>query len=381
MNRIQKIRIVIDCGMAVLLPLLMAYSLVGEAVHEWLGTAMAALSILHHILNRKWYRGLFKERHTGIRVLTVATDLLLLANMIALPVSGIMMSRHVFASLGIKAGLSFARTIHLLFSYWGLVLMSFHMGLHGAMIMGMFRRMVSIKSKSAARTIILEGKMPAVIISHELGATLDRVNGYAEALAEAGYVTCCFDFCGGGMGSRSDGDLLDMSVLTEKADLEAVLEEVQEWEFVDADAIYLMGNSQGGLVTAMTAAEHQDEIQAVILIYPAFSLYDNVHEMFDSPEDIPETHRLLGLRLGRRYFVDIWDQEPYEIIQQYGKNILLIHGDRDSIVPIAYSDRLAETVEHVEYHVLQGADHGYLGDNFDLAVTYIKNFLENNKRT
>ncbi len=155
MNRIQKIRIVVDCGMAVLMPLLMAYSLVGEAVHEWLGTAMAALSILHHILNRKWYRGLFKERHTGIRVLTVVTDLLLLANMIALPVSGIMMSRHVFTSLGIKAGLSFARTIHLLFSYWGLVLMSFHMGLHGAMIMGMFRRMVSIKSKSAARTIIL----------------------------------------------------------------------------------------------------------------------------------------------------------------------------------------------------------------------------------
>lgn len=226
-----------------------------------------------------------------------------------------------------------------------------------------------------------EGKMPAVIISHELGATLDRVNGYAEALAEAGYVTCCFDFCGGGMGSRSDGDLLDMSVLTEKEDLEAVLEEVQQWEFVDTDAIYLMGNSQGGLVTAMTAAEHRDDIQAVILIYPAFSLYDNVHEMFDSLEDIPETHRLLGLRLGRRYFVDIWDQEPYEIIQQYGKNILLIHGDRDSIVPIAYSDRLAETVEHVEYHALQGADHGYLGDDFDLAVTYIKNFLENNKQT
>ena len=48
----------------------------------------------------------------------------------------------------------------------------------------------------------IEGKLPAVIISHELGATLDRVKGYGEALAEAGYVTVCFDFCGGGWASR-----------------------------------------------------------------------------------------------------------------------------------------------------------------------------------
>ena len=32
--------------------------------------------------------------------------------------------------------------------------------------------------------------------------------------------------------------MLDMSVLTEKADLEAVLEEVQGWDFVDTDSIY-----------------------------------------------------------------------------------------------------------------------------------------------
>ena len=71
--------------------------------------------------------------------------------------------------------------------------------------------------------------------------------------------------------------------------MEAVLEEVKQWDFVDADSIYLMGNSQGGLVTALTASEHREEIRAVILIYPAFCIYDDVHEMFDSPEEIPET--------------------------------------------------------------------------------------------
>lgn len=202
----------------------------------------------------------------------------------------------------------------------------------------------------------VEGKMPAVIISHELGATLDRVKGYGEALAEEGCVTVCFDFCGG-WGSRSDGELLDMSVLTEKADLEAVLEEVKQWDFVDADSIYLMGNSQGGLVTALTASEHREEIRAVILIYPAFCIYDDVHAMFDSQEEIPETHSLLGLRLGNRYFVDIWDQEPYERIKEYGKNILLIHGDRDSIVPISYSagqSKVCSANKQVDFFCFKG---------------------------
>ena len=118
-----------------------------------------------------------------------------------------------------------------------------------------------------------EERMPVVIMSHELGATLDRVKGYGEALTKEGYVTVCFDFSGGGWESRSDGEMLDMSVLTEKADLEAVLEEVKQWDFVDTGSIYLMGNSQGGFVTALTAAEHREEIRAVILIYPALCIY------------------------------------------------------------------------------------------------------------
>lgn len=226
----------------------------------------------------------------------------------------------------------------------------------------------------------IKGKMPVVILSHELGATLNRVKNYGESLAKEGYITVCFDFCGGGYGNRSDGELLDMSVLTEKADLEAILNEVKQWDFVDTNSIYLMGNSQGGLVTSLVAAQHRDEIRAVILIYPAFCIYDDVHEMFDSTEEIPQTHNLLGLRLGRRYFTDIWDQEPYGKIKEYGKNILLIHGDKDSIVPISYSERLSETVDHVEYHVIKGADHGYIGEDFDLAVSYIKDFLNKNQK-
>jgi len=68
------------------------------------------------------------------------------------------------------------------------------------------------------------------------------------------------------------------------------------------------------------------------------------------------------------------------MIHADGKDILLIHGDRDSIIPVSYSDKLAETIEHVEYHVIRGADNGYLGEDFELAVSYIRDFLNNSEK-
>ena len=53
----------------------------------------------------------------------------------------------------------------------------------------------------------------------------DTVRQYAVALAEMGYVSYCFDFCGGCViKGKSDGRTTEMSVLTEVKDLEAVIQ-------------------------------------------------------------------------------------------------------------------------------------------------------------
>ncbi|MBQ1342485.1 MAG: hypothetical protein IIY33_08390 [Erysipelotrichaceae bacterium] len=44
----QNIRIIIDVAMALALPVLMAYSLVGEELHEVIGLVMLVLFIIHH---------------------------------------------------------------------------------------------------------------------------------------------------------------------------------------------------------------------------------------------------------------------------------------------------------------------------------------------
>ena len=63
------VRIGIDIGMTVLLLLLMAYELIGSGLHEWIGLAMFVLFVCHHLLNRGWYKNLFRGSYTPMRLL------------------------------------------------------------------------------------------------------------------------------------------------------------------------------------------------------------------------------------------------------------------------------------------------------------------------
>ena len=67
----------------------------------------------------------------------------------------------------------------------------------------------------------------AVILSHGFLANERMCRRYAKLLAEMGYLAVTFDFCGGGIISRSDGKSQDMTIFTEKADLLAVVEGVK----------------------------------------------------------------------------------------------------------------------------------------------------------
>lgn len=126
----NKTRMIIAISMTVLLPLLMAYSLIGEAFHEVVGTAIFLLFIVHHILNRKWYGALFKGRYNTRRIFQTVLDLVLLVFMILQPVSGILMSKHLYTFLPALPVSAWARSVHMLLAYWGYILLSIHAGTH-----------------------------------------------------------------------------------------------------------------------------------------------------------------------------------------------------------------------------------------------------------
>ncbi len=126
----HNIRLIVDIAMTVLLPVLMAYSLIGEMLHEIIGTAIFVLFIVHHILNRKWYGALFKGKYNARRIFQTVLDMLLLVFMLLQPISGILMSKHLYTFLPALSISAQARSTHMLLAYWGYTLMCIHAGTH-----------------------------------------------------------------------------------------------------------------------------------------------------------------------------------------------------------------------------------------------------------
>lgn len=135
-----KCRLLIDAAMSAALLLLMAYGLIGETSHEWIGMGTFVLFILHHVLNRKWIqavgRGNYTPTRTAQTVLVGAIFLCMLGSML----SGIVISRHVFAFLPKHGGYAWAEPLHLLCAYWGFVLMGLHLGLHWSRMLAIARK-------------------------------------------------------------------------------------------------------------------------------------------------------------------------------------------------------------------------------------------------
>lgn len=134
------LKLTVDIGMTAALLLLMAYELVGQAAHEWIGIGMFVLFVIHHILNGSWIRNLLRGRYNPVRIMQTGLVLLILCAMAGLMVSGIILSRHALSFLPIKGGRSFARNLHMISAYWGFVLMSVHLGFHWSMMMGMAKK-------------------------------------------------------------------------------------------------------------------------------------------------------------------------------------------------------------------------------------------------
>ncbi|USF28081.1 hypothetical protein N510_003040 [Firmicutes bacterium ASF500] len=136
----QIVKIVVDVAMTLGMLFQMGYHLWGDTAHEWVGAGLFLLFLLHHILNWRWWTGLFKGKYTAVRILQTTINLLTLAAMLGLMVSGVILSSKVFAFLQIRGHMAFARRLHMAASYWGFFLMTAHLSLHWGMLLGMVRK-------------------------------------------------------------------------------------------------------------------------------------------------------------------------------------------------------------------------------------------------
>ncbi len=230
-------------------------------------------------------------------------------------------------------------------------------------------------------------RLPVAVVCHGFMAYQDTVKQYAMALAELGYLACTFDFCGGSViKGKSGGRTTEMSVLTEIRDLECVLRYVTGKSYADPDNITVMGCSQGGFVSALTAAKGIFPVKKLVLFYPAFCIpYDaRAGKMLWAsfhPQHIPETFRCGPMKLGACYVKDVIEMKPYREIQGYAGDVLIVHGAKDKLVHPKYSKRAfrayrrSGAARKVRFEILKNGKHGFSKKADKQAVSILREFM------
>ena len=126
---LKSTKIIVDIAMLALLVYLMTYRVTRAiALHALFGTILVVLFVLHHALNFRFYRTLFKGKFKVNRVILIALDILLTISMVLIIASSLGMSSAV-----IDLGIPMTQTswnIHVASTSWCFVLTSLHLGFH-----------------------------------------------------------------------------------------------------------------------------------------------------------------------------------------------------------------------------------------------------------
>lgn len=229
--------------------------------------------------------------------------------------------------------------------------------------------------KIVGKIYIPEGEhktYPVAIFAHGFGSNYRELEHYGPRFASEGIILVLFDFCGGGNESLSDGLTTEMSVLTEMHDYLSVINYLKGID--KASSIYLMGESQGGYVASLVASRYPEISNGLILWYPTFCIGDD--EKNRAKDGIKDEKELWGMRLGKIYTVDAINTDIYGEISSYDKSVLIIHGTNDKVVDIEYSRKALNVFKNANLVEIDGAGHGFDGDDSlnagNLSINHIK---------
>ena len=207
-------------------------------------------------------------------------------------------------------------------------------------------------------------KCPMVILMHGIFSSKNIVPipALAKTLAKEGIASICFDFGGHW---KSEGKMQYMTVGKEIEDALAMWEYAKSLPYVSK--IGLLGHSQGGVVASMTAgilASRGESPAALVLVAPGSVVQDACRngKFFGAkfnPADPPEYVKCFGImKLGREYILTTQELDIYGTAKAYTGPVRLIHGSKDTIVPMSCSEKFVETyTQDAELIVVEGENH------------------------
>ncbi len=205
-------------------------------------------------------------------------------------------------------------------------------------------------------------KYPLVIILHGFTGHMEErhIVAMADMLRGIGCATLRADLYGHG---HSGGKFHDHTLFKWMTNAMTLIDYARGLDFVTD--IYLSGHSQGGLVAALAAGLEADRIRGLILRAPAFMIPDCARKgdmlgaRFD-PADIPDDLPVIkGLTLDGNYLRVAQGIRPEEAIDRFPGPVLILHGDRDDVVPAEDSVKAAARYARCTLVILPGETHHF----------------------
>ncbi len=196
---------------------------------------------------------------------------------------------------------------------------------------------------------------PVIILVHGWGRNVERMLPYIEKLHPAGYHLLAFDSRHHGS-SDTDGF---SSMLKFAEDITAAIDYAVGRSETHSSRIGVLGLSIGGSASIYAAA-HDPRIRAAVTV-GAFAHPASIMSLEFRKAHIPYfpllwlLYRYLEFRIGAR----LDDIAPVNNIQNVKAQLLMIHGDRDTVVPLEEAERLAKASRSstAELWVVPGKGH------------------------
>lgn len=243
----------------------------------------------------------------------------------------------------------------------------------------------AIEAESNAATIVADAyiphahaggkRCPTVILAHGAGETGTSGEPYARELARRGYAVCCPDLTGAPE-SRSGGDAALSTLFGAEEDLEALYDAVTSQPWADANNVFFMGTGTGAAAAALATARLGGVIKGAILLYPAFSLPDDVAHAVPDPFSFPESAQLGIGTVGRPFLETLYGFDLIGAAATYRGPVLMVHGTADDVCVSGYSVKAAKAYPHARLELVADAGHGFDGGVFKYAVRCIVDFLD-----
>jgi len=222
-----------------------------------------------------------------------------------------------------------------------------------------------------------DGPYPVVILSNGAGASFTVYSDIAKSLAENGIAAVNFDFAGAVSTSKSEGSLLDVSVLTEAADLEALLEGVAALDYIDENNVFLWGHSMGGFVTTYVGCKNPDKVKGMMLAEPSYQFHDNAKELFPEGTEIPEVVTS-PVYCGGVFYEDLLSFNIYDMMPNYSNDVIIFAGTEVPSIggemPV-YLENAIDTFPSAELMFVEGADHQIDGPHRSVMLETMVQFV------